>query len=69
MALQQISELVGVHGVAVVGPLPAEIQSYTVYSGAIAGQTQHPEAARAFLADVKGDAARAMMAAHQMTAP
>jgi molybdate transport system substrate-binding protein len=69
MALQQISELMGVHGVVVVGPLPAEIQSYTVYSGAVAAQTAHPDAARAFLADMKGDTAKAMMAARRMTAP
>jgi len=69
MALQQISELMGVHGVTVVGPLPAEIQAYTVYSGAVAAQAAHADAARAFLADMKSDTAKAMMAARRMTPP
>jgi molybdate transport system substrate-binding protein len=34
IAVQQISELLPVKGVTLVGPLPAEIQNYTVYAGA-----------------------------------
>src|ERR1700704_7108452 len=36
VAVQQISELLPVKGVVLVGPLPPEIQNYTVYSAGIA---------------------------------
>jgi molybdate transport system substrate-binding protein len=43
VAVQQISELLPVKGVVVVGPLPAEIQNYTVYAAGIAaGSGQRP---------------------------
>jgi molybdate transport system substrate-binding protein len=47
LAFQQLSELMAVPGVTVLGPLPAGIQSYTVYAAAIptAGK-HHPEAAK-----------------------
>lgn len=58
MALQQVSEL-GVPGVQFAGPLPDEVQSYTVYSGAVGSAAREPEAARAFLRVLAGpDAAR-----------
>jgi molybdate transport system substrate-binding protein len=34
IAVQQISELLPVKGVTLVGPLPPEIQNYTIYAGA-----------------------------------
>jgi molybdate transport system substrate-binding protein len=45
VAVQQISELLPVKGVVVVGPLPPEIQNYTIYSAGIAaGSRQKPSA-------------------------
>jgi len=35
IGLQQMSELLAVSGVAVVGPIPLEVQNYTIYAGAI----------------------------------
>jgi molybdate transport system substrate-binding protein len=49
LGFQQVSELINVKGIQYLGPLPAEIQSYTVYAGAMHSQAPQPEAARAFL--------------------
>jgi molybdate transport system substrate-binding protein len=49
IAVQQISEILPVKGVVLVGPLPAEIQSYTTYSAAIAANTRQAAAAEALV--------------------
>jgi molybdate transport system substrate-binding protein len=49
MAIQQISELLPVKGVMLVGPLPAEIQNYTVYSAGIAAGTPRRASAEALI--------------------
>jgi molybdate transport system substrate-binding protein len=49
IAIQQISELMLVKGVTVVGPLPAAIQNYTVYTGGISAHSEKKDAASAFL--------------------
>lgn len=49
VAVQQISELLPVKGVVVVGPLPPEIQNYTVYSAGIATGTRHGPSAQALI--------------------
>ena len=49
MAVQQISELLPVKGVVLVGPLPAEIQNYTVYSAGIAAGTPRKASAEALI--------------------
>ena len=46
IALQQISELLPVPGVKVVGPLPAEVQLVTVFSAGIFAAAVEPRAAR-----------------------
>jgi molybdate transport system substrate-binding protein len=50
VAVQQISELLPVKGVALIGPLPPAIQNYTVYSAGIAAGTQQQASAQALLA-------------------
>ena len=50
MVVHQISEIVPVKGVALVGPLPKEVQKVTVYSAGIATKATSPDAARAFVA-------------------
>jgi molybdate transport system substrate-binding protein len=57
LALQQISELHAVSGVAIVGPLPEEIQRYTVYAAAIPAAARRPAAGRALLAYLRSEAA------------
>ena len=69
MALQQISELRAVRGVTYVGPLPAEIQNYTLYAGGVAANAQNPEAARAVLRFLHGDAAVRALAARGLEKP
>ena len=50
MVVHQISEIVPVKGVTLVGPLPKEVQKVTVYSAGIATKATSPDAARAFVA-------------------
>jgi molybdate transport system substrate-binding protein len=57
VALHQISEILPVAGVTLVGPLPEEIQNYTEYAGGVAAAAARPEAARAFLAAMAGPGA------------
>ena len=49
LGFQQLSELMNVPGVRVVGPLPPAIQSMTIFSGGIAAACGNPVAARALL--------------------
>jgi molybdate transport system substrate-binding protein len=46
LALQQISEIIAVPGVSLVGPLPAAIQHETTYAGAVAAATAEPHSWR-----------------------
>ena len=61
LGFQQLSELMGVPGVDVVGPLPPPIQQATIFSGAICKTARQVEAVRsllAFLASPQADAAK-----------
>ena len=49
LGFQQVSELLHVKGIQFLGQIPAEIQSYTIYSGAAHSQSSQSEAALAFL--------------------
>jgi len=49
LCVHQISELLPVKGVTVVGPLPAELNKLTVYSGSVLSSATTPDAARALL--------------------
>ncbi|HEY0185438.1 MAG TPA: substrate-binding domain-containing protein [Rhodopila sp.] len=69
IVLQQTSEVIGVPGITLVGPLPAEIQNQTIYAGAIAAASAAPDASRAFLAAMIGPAAAPVLAAKGMTPP
>ena len=62
LAIHQISEILAVKGATLVGPLPAEIQSYTTYTGGLAVSSAQAEPAGAFLAFLRGDAARRILA-------
>ncbi len=73
VALQQMSELLAVPGAVVVGPIPAEVQKWTVYAGAGAGAVgsaaAEPAAAQALLDRLSGGPARAALQAIGMQAP
>lgn len=49
IGVQQISELMPVEGIDIVGPLPGDLQMITVFSGGIFAGTQDEDAARALL--------------------
>jgi len=50
LCVHQISEIIPVKGVVLVGPLPKELQKITTYSGGVASKATNPEVARAFMA-------------------
>ena len=49
LGFQQLSELLGVPGIDVLGPLPAEIQQLTTFTGAVTPGCRSPDAARDLL--------------------
>lgn len=49
IAFQQIPELMQVSGIDIVGPLPAEIQSITTFSGGIPASAAAPDQAKALM--------------------
>jgi len=63
IALQQISELLPVQGINVVGPLPAEVQLVTVFSAGIFSSASEPRAARMLVAELTSNAARSLYTA------
>jgi molybdate transport system substrate-binding protein len=50
IGFHQLSELIPVKGIQIVGPLPAGLQHITVFSGAIHGDAKEPDAGRALIA-------------------
>ena len=62
LVAHQISEIVPVKGVTLVGPLPREIQKITTYSAGLAARSAVPEAARAFIAFMARPAFKARLA-------
>ncbi|MBB6558148.1 molybdate transport system substrate-binding protein [Acidovorax soli] len=49
LGFQQLSELLHVEGIAIVGPLPPAIQITTIFSSGVAATSQQPAAAQALL--------------------
>ena len=62
LAIHQISEILAVPGAVLVGPIPAEIQNFTVYSGAVGAAASEPAAARALLTILGGTGAQDVLA-------
>jgi molybdate transport system substrate-binding protein len=50
LVVHQISEILAVPGVALVGPLPAELQKVTAYAAGLSSRSTAPEVARALIA-------------------
>ncbi|MBI2768837.1 MAG: substrate-binding domain-containing protein [Burkholderiales bacterium] len=69
VAVQQMSELVVVPGVKVVGPLPAEIQNYTLYVAGISSRAAQPAAAQQLLTLLQSPGVQATFEARGMLAP
>jgi molybdate transport system substrate-binding protein len=66
LGFQQLSELIGVHGIDVVGPLPLAVQIVTTFSAAVGAAAGQPEAARALLAFLGSPAAEDAKRRHGM---
>ena len=63
LVVHQISEIVPVKGVTLVGPLPKELQKTTVYVAGVTVASTAPATARAFIAFLAGPAFKAKLAA------
>ena len=63
MGFTQVSEILDAPAAQLVGPLPAELQVYSTFSAAVASGSKSPDAARAFVAALKGAAAREILTA------
>ena len=68
LAIHQISEILAVPGAVLVGPIPAEIQNYTVYAGGLSASAKEADAARALLTALRSDSARDIMRAKGLEA-
>lgn len=62
LVVHQISEILPVKGVTLVGPLPRDLQKITTYSAGLTTRATAPEAARAFIAFVARPAFKAKFA-------
>ncbi|RAI38169.1 molybdate ABC transporter substrate-binding protein [Rhodoplanes roseus] len=58
LAVQQVSELMAVPGVDIVGPLPQAVQEVTSFAGGVFADAVNPDGARALLARLVAPAAR-----------
>jgi molybdate transport system substrate-binding protein len=66
LGFQQLSELAALPGIDVVGPLPPEVQTVTVFSGAVSSRSERPDAARAVLDFMASPAAANVIRRHWM---
>jgi molybdate transport system substrate-binding protein len=68
LGIHQISEIVPVKEVTLVGPLPAEIQNYTVYAAGVGAGAKDGEAAKALIKALTGPAAADVLKSKGMDA-
>lgn len=69
LGIHQISEILPVKGVVLVGPLPAEIQNYTVYAAGVAAAAANRDGARDLVRFLAGPHARSILSAKGMEPP
>jgi molybdate transport system substrate-binding protein len=69
LGIHQISEILAVKGVTLIGPLPAEIQNYTVYAGGLGAAASDATAARDLLILLSSVRARAILKEKGMEGP
>ncbi len=68
LGFQQLSELMNLPGIEVLGPLPADIQTITVFSGAVSASSTQPAAAQQVLRFMADPATAAIKQQHGMAA-
>ena len=69
IAVHQISEIVPVKGVVLVGPLPAEVQNFTVYAAAVSAASKDAAAAKALIEHLASPAAAPVLKMKGMERP
>ena len=69
LGLHQVSEILPVKGVKLVGPLPADIQNYTTYAAGVGTEAKQPDGARTMMKLLAGPAADAVLKARGMERP
>lgn len=68
LGFQQMSELLPVEGIDIVGPLPDEVQEITTFSAGVHARAPSPEAARALVEYLQAPAAASVIEASGMKA-
>ena len=61
LGFNQVSEIRAVPNVELVGPLPVEIQNYTIFTAAVLTNSDHPDAAKGFVSFISSPSASALM--------
>jgi molybdate transport system substrate-binding protein len=69
LGIHQISEIVPVKGVTLVGPLPKEIQNTTVYAAGVSANAADAEAAKALIKTLQGSGVTEVLSAKGMERP
>lgn len=69
LCIHQISEILPVPGVTLIGPLPADLQNYTVYAAGLGAAATDIAAAKALIGYLGSDAAKATLRAKGMETP
>jgi molybdate transport system substrate-binding protein len=69
LGIHQISEILPVKGITLVGPLPAEIQSYTVYAAGAGANAREADAAKDLLKALTGPSVAEVLRSKGMDPP
>ena len=69
LGIHQISEILPVKGVTLVGPLPAEIQNYTIYAAGLSAGARDVAAAKALIQALAGPMAAPVLKSKGMEGP
>lgn len=66
IGVQQMSELLPIPGIDIIGPLPADLQVITTFSGGVPAGAKHADAARAWMAFLTSAQAAPVLRKHGM---
>ena len=69
LGIHQISEILPVKGITLVGPLPAEIQSYTIYAAGVSINAKQADAAKDLLKALTGPSVAEVLRSKGMDTP
>lgn len=69
LAVHQISEIMAVPGAMLVGPIPADVQNYTVYAMGVSARSGAADAARQLLSELGDPSLHSQLATLGMEAP